>query len=230
MGFMFRKDDEYNNDEYNGDYIRPVEEYRYECDDHEHGQTYEDYNSEQKHYDECSDIENELCSYMMPHENFLWTGRKQKGYGMGASCLTMIFPLFWIGFAVFWTLMATAAGGGFMAVFGIPFIIIGIAMLIKFRKMTGGKHTYAITDCRVISVINGTVVSELLENIFNITCTDMGKPVGTVRFSVMRVMAVRNNMGAFSGFYGVKNPDEVCRILSKAVYDRRAVLSHTNQK
>lgn len=225
---MFNKDDEYNNDEYNGDYIRPVEEYRYECDDHEHGQTYEDYNSEQQYYDECSNIENELRSYLMPQENFLWTGIMKKGYNKGASCLTMMFPMMFTGFAIFWTLTAFLAGGAVMPFFGIPFIIVGITLFTKFGKMTGGNRIYAITDCRVICNINGTVVSELLENIYNIICSDTGKPVGTVRFSVMGMQAVGNTANTFSGFYGVRNPDEVCRILSKAIYDRKAALSHTN--
>jgi len=40
------------------------------------------------------------------------------------------FALFWLGFSVLWTVMAWRSGAGLGALFGIPFILIGIVMIV----------------------------------------------------------------------------------------------------
>jgi hypothetical protein len=57
---------------------------------------------------------------------------------LGRNCLTS-FGFLWLGFALFWTFMAWRSGGGMMALFGIPFILIGIAMIVgSFWRVIAG--------------------------------------------------------------------------------------------
>ena len=47
----------------------------------------------------------------------------------GRGCI-LGFALFWLGFSVLWTVMAWRSGAGFGALFGVPFILIGVAMIV----------------------------------------------------------------------------------------------------
>jgi len=56
----------------------------------------------------------------------------------GRSCL-MLFALFWTGFSLVWTYLAWRGGGGAMALFGVPFILIGVFLLVGtfWRNIAG---------------------------------------------------------------------------------------------
>ncbi len=47
----------------------------------------------------------------------------------GRGCL-VLFALLWTAFSVFWTWAAWRGGGGLSALFGVPFIAIGVALLV----------------------------------------------------------------------------------------------------
>lgn len=55
----------------------------------------------------------------------------------GRGCL-VLFALFWTGFSLVWTYLAWR-GGGAMALFGVPFILIGLALLVGafWRSIAG---------------------------------------------------------------------------------------------
>lgn len=63
--------------------------------------------------------------------------RSAKG---GRSCL-LLFALCWLGFSLFWTYMAWRGGGGAMALFGVPFILIGLFIIVGalWRSIAGVK-------------------------------------------------------------------------------------------
>lgn len=46
----------------------------------------------------------------------------------GKGCL-LGFAVIWTGFSLFWTVMALASGAGLMALFGLPFLAIGVGLL-----------------------------------------------------------------------------------------------------
>jgi hypothetical protein len=58
----------------------------------------------------------------------------------GRGCL-MLFALFWLGFSLIWTYMAWRGGGGAMALFGVPFILIGLFLILgaMWRNIAGVK-------------------------------------------------------------------------------------------
>ena len=55
--------------------------------------------------------------------------RSSSSNKIGRGCI-LGFGVFWLGFSVLWTVMAWRAGAGLGALFGIPFILIGVAMVI----------------------------------------------------------------------------------------------------
>lgn len=83
----------------------------------------------------------------------LWQGKPEKGHIFSASDLFLIpFGLFFLGFALFWTWMASSAGG-FFGLFGIPFILVGF--FLSFGRFFSTaflrkKSSYIITNKRIL--------------------------------------------------------------------------------
>ncbi|MBE6857253.1 MAG: hypothetical protein E7500_07530 [Ruminococcus sp.] len=205
-----------NNDEnYNGDYIRPSEEYRADCGV-EHGMTYENHDDEQHAYDAHNSAESMFTSMLMSGERILWAG-SGKGGGAGTA-VGVIFASFWLGFAFLWTIGATVAGGAF-GLFGIPFIVIGITVFAGI--LFPSKKYYAITNMRVLRKEGKNMVSERLDQVTDVTVTVKGSGKGDVTYRSTGNTFYRNssqNINAMRGFFNVENPNEVYRTLNEAIH------------
>ena len=204
-----------NDDNYNSDYIRPTEEYRADCGV-EHGMTYENYNDEQHAYDAHNSTESVFTSMLMSGERILWAG-SGKGAAPGAA-VGAVFALFWLSFAVFWTIGATMAGGAF-GMFGIPFILIGVFLFKNI--LAPSKKYYAITNMRILRKEGKNMVSERLDQVTDVTVTVKGTGKGSVTYRSTGNTFYRSNaqdISAMRGFFGVDNPSEVYRILNEAIH------------
>lgn len=207
---MFGRDDEHN-----GDYIRPSEEYRAECTD-EHGITYENHDDEQHSYDSFNDAEKQFSHMLINGEHILWAG-KGKGVGQGAI-VGVFFAIFWLGFAVFWTVGATVAGGVF-GLFGVPFVLIGIFLISSF--IFPPKKYYAITNMRILRKEGKNMISERLDQVVDVTVTVRGSGKGDVTYRSTGNTFYRSNshnVTAMRGFFNVENPNEVYCILNEAIH------------
>jgi hypothetical protein len=109
-----------------------------------------------------------LQDELLPGELVLWTGAPARGMRLRRSDAAMIpFSIAWCAFALFWEGSVIATGGPiFMKLWGIPFVIIGIYMVIG-RFVVDSKRrertVYAVTDRRVliISTLFGRKVTSL---------------------------------------------------------------------
>lgn len=106
---------------------------------------------------------------LFPAEQVLWEGTSggqgavQTGNTSGSvSALPVkMFGIVWLAFSIIWTLSALAGGGILFAAFGIPFIIIGVMLLLG--KMPNSNKTqgyasqqYMITNQRIIVIKGGS--------------------------------------------------------------------------
>ena len=84
-------------------------------------------------------------------EKILWQGRPDAAIRVRASKLVgFVFGLFFAGFALFWMIMASLAGG-FFWMFGLLhfFVGLGVAVASLFGSAWRRKHTwYTLTDRR----------------------------------------------------------------------------------
>lgn len=95
-----------------------------------------------------------LNTCLLPGESVLWRGRPMEGKIFSKYDILMIpFSIMWGGFAIFWELIVILSGNLFFALWGIPFVLVGLYMMAgrffwqEYRK----KRTfYAITDQRVL--------------------------------------------------------------------------------
>lgn len=94
----------------------------------------------------------EAC--LRPGEQLLWCGRPDPRLWFTSADIYLIpFSLLWCGFAVFWEAGASRSGGPVFAVFGVPFIAMGLYMVVGrfFYKHYRKKQTvYGITTQRAL--------------------------------------------------------------------------------
>lgn len=93
-----------------------------------------------------------LRPYLREGERVLWTGTPYEKECFRPPLFGVIFLLFWLGFAVVWTVMAFLMGGAF-GIFGIPFVLVGTGMLWYLTAgivRRGRFMLYAVTDTRAL--------------------------------------------------------------------------------
>lgn len=134
------------------------------------------------------EIVRELTPILLPGEEILWADRPKKGVLFRPSDTIMIpFSIVWCGFSVFWLTMALSMGAPlFFALFGVPFVLIGIYLVIGrfFADAKKRANTiYALTPDRVIirsGLWNTTVNSIQIKSLADITLQQRPDGSGTV--------------------------------------------------
>lgn len=104
------------------------------------------------HTDETND-DARFLPHLMVEEHILWSGRPDPFFTTYRIPFPQrIFMLFWLGFAIFWTVSASAASGLF-GLFGVPFVLIGIQMNFGAKYAYNKKKAhiyYALTNKRAL--------------------------------------------------------------------------------
>lgn len=93
-------------------------------------------------------------SYILPDEHITWKGQPEKGNYLAPHDIFMIpFSLFWCGFALFWELTAIQSGVGFMMFWGLPFVAVGLYMVLGrflYAAYMRDKTYYIVTNKKLI--------------------------------------------------------------------------------
>jgi len=172
------------------------------------------------------DIENELRMNLSSGEKLIWKGKPKTGILLRSSDAFLIpFSLLWGGFAVFWesSVMATDAPF-FFKLFGIPFVLVGIYIVIGRFFIDAKKRAntiYGITTDRIIiksGVFNTDIKSLNIKTLSDITINQKNDNSGTItlgstdsRYSMMQGM----------DWPGTKQPPRLEFIEDvKSVYDK----------
>lgn len=135
-----------------------------------------------------NDLYYQIKPYLNQDETLLWTGKPAGKAPVQNAPFLVIFMIFWISFAVFWTVMATATGG-FFGIFGLFFIAFGV---FGFYQALSGQNrmlknaVYAVTDRRAIILTNGkhgmNCTEYIFSNLQHLTLESVNGTVGTIRF------------------------------------------------
>ena len=136
-----------------------------------------------------NDLYREITPFLRHDETVLWTGTPGKIPSSQTPMFLPLFAIFWMGFAVFWTITATAIGGPF-GLFGVFFIVFGG---IFFHTAFFGKRNllktavYAVTDRRAIIIThdrNGTNCTEyMFSSLSSVNLESVNGNTGTIRFA-----------------------------------------------
>jgi hypothetical protein len=84
-------------------------------------------------------------------EKLAWVGRPRPGRMVLASLPVFAFGIFFSGFALFW-IWAASRKDGLFALFGLPFLAAGLAMLGSplWAGYKASRTVYAVTDRRAV--------------------------------------------------------------------------------
>ncbi len=161
-----------------------------------------------------------------PGETLQWVAQPRPGRMLLKSLPIVLFGIPWTAFAIFWTW--GAAGGvseaqdnggpgglSFFPLFGIPFILIGLAMLSSplFTIRKTRKTVYIITDRRAILFEGGwgmKVRSFRPEQLMNLERKQRSDGSGDIILE-KRVSYDNDNKRQLTevGFFGIENVKEV---------------------
>jgi len=149
------------------------------------------------------DLENELRQNLSSGEKLIWTGKPRTGIMLRSSDIFLIpFSLLWGGFAVFWesSVLATDAPF-FFKLWGIPFVLAGIYMIIGRFFIDAKKREntiYGITTDRIViksGVFSTDIKSLNIKTLSDITINQKSDNSGTItlgptdmRYSMMQGM------------------------------------------
>ena len=135
-----------------------------------------------------NELYNEIKDFLHDSEQVLWIGKPCQSVKAPTSPFILIFTFFWLGFAIFWTVSATAIGGAF-GLFGIPFLCIGVYMVYDAtvgQKKRYMNTVYAVTDRRAVIVYHGYRGGPCNDSYFNhlqnISLSHVNGSVGTICF------------------------------------------------
>jgi hypothetical protein len=177
-------------------------------------------------------VEDILANHLEADEKLIWSGAPKQGVRLQASdAFTIPFSIFWAGFAFFWEAgvlglvhLGSAnhrqtAPPAFMAIWGIPFCLIGLYMLVGrffYDAALRKKTLYAVTDRRLIVLKNlGTfnLTSFDLRSTTNINLTERADGSGDILFGATTPVTMFNSGSnrrvQIPGFYLLPNAREI---------------------
>jgi hypothetical protein len=181
-----------------------------------------------------NDLQREVQPFLRYDETLLWTGRPGKISSSHTSLFLPIFAIFWMGFAVFWTITATAASGA-LGLFGVFFIFMGGFLFYNafFGKRNLLKNAiYAVTDQRALIITYGRYGTDCTEYLFSglrgVNLESVQGNVGTIRFAeecpyeeygstLYRRRYINQNTikrSAVSAFFMIENVHQVHHLIS----------------
>ncbi|HKO04501.1 MAG TPA: hypothetical protein VJW51_07115 [Candidatus Acidoferrales bacterium] len=185
-------------------------------------------------------IYQELQSELSSGESFAWAGQPSRKVVFHAQDLVLFpFSLLWGGFAIFWEagvlgfVGPSHAKGNLalwpMALFGIPFVLIGQYLIwgrFLYTSWKKGKIFYAVTNKRVLVVDTGRgrkVTAAFLQQLPAIDKSVRRDGIGTITFGLVPVTyGRRSNVASWDGglsstvptFVDVEDAESVYRIVS----------------
>jgi hypothetical protein len=178
----------------------------------------------------------QLCaqSELQGGESLLWSGPANPGRSAMSALPAAFFGIPFTGFAFFWMSTAyrgthnlanhhnaLASGFSVFPLFGLPFLLIGLAMILAPLGvyLKGRSGVYAVTNRRVMLITGTTTRSVKSITPADITEVDhRERPDGTGDVLIRTNSVMRTNNGTTQitvGLYGVPNVKEVAGLVMK---------------
>ena len=158
--------------------------------------------------------------YITPGEAILWRGKPGKGHLLTGQDIFMIpFSIIWCGFAIFWeSLVIFGDAPIFMALWGIPFVCVGLYMVFGrfiWTAFLRKRTAYVITNKKIIrargsriDMIHGNSLPPMHTRAFR-------DGSGTISFGQHYTYTTRTSFErsySAAGFFALENIPDVARV------------------
>lgn len=154
-------------------------------------------------------------AYFLPDEYEIWRG-KSKGMSPTKNLTMIPFGVFFLAFALFWTISASSAGG-FFGVFGLPFIAVGMYMVFG-ENIVGKKTYYVITNKKIYRSQAGRVDMVDLSNLPPMRTEGYKNGAGSIYFGEHHYRS--NGRNHYGVVFTIENVDDIAtvqRIISEHI-------------
>jgi len=187
-----------------------------------------------------------LTEHLRPGEELVWYGVPDSRALIGRNDAYLIpFSILWLAFAGFWEVGVIRSGNAFFALWGVPFIALGLYMVagrFVWKRISNGRTAYGVTRDRAIIVtptsfrdvpLRGVPITVQRSRGGRRASVTMATPepapvagiLGTRRTRSARAYAMYANTGMEPlmrsavwpfGFYDVDNPDAMLAAIDRA--------------
>lgn len=134
------------------------------------------------------DPRSEIIDQLQGDEKLLWADKPLTGIKFRITDIFVtLFSTVWLGFSIFWTYMAAETSFIF-ALFGIPFILIGLFLFIGryfFDALSRKNTVYGLTNKRIImksGLFSKSYKSVFLDSLPSLSYTDKSDGSGDISF------------------------------------------------
>ena len=166
---------------------------------------------------------------LLAGEHVQWEGRPRQGLMLSArDGLAVPFSVFWCAFCVFWESKAVESGQVFMMFWGLPFIAMGVYMLIgRFfhDAWLRSRIAYAVTDQRVLIAIDSALTTLDLGALQQTRMSISSQGRGTIRLGPevvgRRGVEMVPTLDPVPQLLEIDNVERVFAMLQKAQAERR---------
>ena len=159
-----------------------------------------------------------------------WNGQPKPSAFAARSLPLFLFAIPWTAFSIFWIFAAAGFeapdfndGFSFFPLFGLPFVLIGIAMLFSplFAYLKAKKTLYVITNQRAFELYYGKwkkIKSYAADEIINIERQEKADGSGNLYFAAELWNTKNGQRQVKTGFLGIEHVKQV----ESYIYDLKA--------
>jgi hypothetical protein len=158
-----------------------------------------------------------------PGERLVWSGTPDAlRYAVRKSKVSFPFGIFFFGFSIFWVYGAMQQSGLPFALFGVPFVAIGLVLVVSplWHFIRGLRATYLVTDQRAVIDISGFFPKRISVPTSQIRFVELKfsrSGFGDVLFREIVASGDNGNSVTRDGFIAVAEADRADFILRAAV-------------
>ena len=136
--------------------------------------------------------------------------------------LTFLFGLLFFGFSLFWVHGATNQSGLPFALFGAPFVVVGLGLVLSplWHFVRGRRAAYLLSDRRAVIDISGFLpkrISVPLSQVRFVELKSSSSGFGDVIFREIVTSSGEGSSVMRDGFMAVAEADRVERLLRTAI-------------
>lgn len=177
------------------------------------------------------DADEDIRDMLRPGEKLLWSGRPRTGIRFRAMDAFLVpFSIVWGGSVLVFEAIAIASGIWFMALFGIPFVLMGVyflfgRFLVDARQRSNTVYGLSTERAIIVSgLLRRTVKSLNLRTLSDVSLNERGDGSGAITFGAANPLAAWFGAGWAAGmssyaspsFEMIENAAEVYRMVCDA--------------